>query len=94
MESDGIISVTEQTQAHPDFNHTSAPAEEVIVGNYYNYQKTTREGCIFVQSRSKDSNHSKQSIMYVGIDVTPKKKSTSKLFFLQTVDHEDILCSL
>ena len=47
MESDGIISVTEQTQAHPDFNHTSAPGEEVIVGNYYNYQKTTREGCMY-----------------------------------------------
>ena len=52
------------------------------------------KGRLHVQSRSKDSNHSKQSIMYVGIDVTPKKKSTSKLFFLQTVDHEDILCSL
>ena len=66
VESDGIISVTEQTQAHPDFNHTFAPGEEVIVGNYYNYPKTTREGCMYMYKvDQRTAIIRKQSIIHV-----------------------------
>ena len=76
----------------PDFNYTYELGAEVVVGKYYNYEKTSREGCLY----KKDDRVAivpKQSIVYVGLDITASKKKTN-LFVLQTVDHEDILCSL
>ncbi len=94
VESEGIITITDETSAPSDFNYTFALGDEVVVGHYYNYQKTTREGCLYKLDQ-RTATIPKQSIVYVGIDVTPsQKKSSTGLYVLQTVDHEDILCSL
>ena len=70
--------------------HFYAKGSEVIIGNYYNYKKSTRTGFIYKHDK-RDTVVTlvhKDTILYIGIELKTGKDGTS---VLETVDHEDIL---
>ena len=91
VESDGIVKCNDSMRS--DYQHVYSTGEEVVVGKYFDYQTTTREGLLFKRETKKVAVIPKHCILYVGINLTTSYKKPN-LYVLQADDHTDILCSI
>ena len=88
--SQGVITLDEDQQS--DYGHMFTKGTEVIVGNFYKFQRTTRGNSTFKRDTKRALVH-KDSVLYVGVVLSQDAKKPN-MYTLSKTDHEDILCTV
>ena len=88
--SEGVVTLEKDTQS--EYGIMYSKGSDVIFGHFYQYQRSTRDKCIYKMGKKQAIVH-KDSVLYVGVEVSVNEKDP-RLYILSCTDHEDILCAV